>query len=153
EVSTVKDTARNTPAPALAPGRYAVTAGYTSQVWDVTAQGVTRTTAQSGTYAPSPLAPLTHAEAAQVLAQAAAYLGRPAAQPLAPQPVSTPSGAPVGKATGRALHVELSRLGYREHYTAAADALGRPVPSLAALTAAEVKTVYAYAYGSLGMTA
>lgn len=146
-------TAQNTPAPALAPGRYAVTAGYTSQVWDVTAQGVTRTTAQSGTYAPSPLAPLTHAEAAQVLAQAAAYLGRPAAQALDAQPVSTPSAAPVGKATGRALHVELSRLGYREHYAAAADALGRPVPSLAALTAAEVKTVYAYAYGSLGMTA
>ena len=82
----MKDTARNTPAPALAPGRYAVTAGYTSQVWDVTAQGVTRTTAQSGTYAPSPLAPRAPPPAAKKTSGGGPP--RPPWRPAAPPPRS-----------------------------------------------------------------
>lgn len=97
-------------------------------------------------YGPQLLAVLAH-EVSE--AQRLAGLVLPVEFAPAPQPA--PSAAPVGNASARALHVELSRLGYRQHYATAAAALGREVSSLAALTAAELKTVYSYAYGSLGL--
>lgn len=62
-----------------------------------------------------------------------------------------PAAAPIGNQAARTLHVDLSRLGFRDHYATAADALGRPVASLADLTAAESATVRSYARGQWGM--
>lgn len=62
-----------------------------------------------------------------------------------------PAAAPIGKQAARTLHVDLARLGFRKHYETAADALGRPVASLADLTAAESATVRSYARGQWGM--
>jgi len=59
----------------------------------------------------------------------------------------------IGKPAACNLHRELGRLGFRDHYTTAADALGRPVPSLAALSAQDAYTVRNYARGQWGMTA
>lgn len=58
---------------------------------------------------------------------------------------------PVGKPAAHALHIELGQLGYRAHYALAAEILSKPVASLAALTADELATVRAYAYGQLGL--
>ena len=58
----------------------------------------------------------------------------------------------IGKPAACELHKVLGRLGFRDHYATAADALGRPVPSLAALTADEAATVRSYAYGQWGLT-
>ena len=57
----------------------------------------------------------------------------------------------VGKPVAHRLHIELGRLGYRNHYALAGEVLGRAVTSLAALTAEEVKLVRSYAYGQLGL--
>ncbi|WP_339095051.1 hypothetical protein WDJ50_11020 [Deinococcus sp. VB142] len=154
------------PAPALADGEYlftlpaqgyrlaqrmtATVSGGRLTAWAyVNADGSTTPAADADAltvHGPQLLAVLAH-EVSE--AQRLAGLVHPVEFTPAPQP--TPSAAPVGNASARALHVELSRLGYREHYAAASDALGRPVSSLAALTAAELKTVYSYAYGSLGL--
>ena len=64
-----------------------------------------------------------------------------------PEPARTTT---IGKKEARTMHVELAHLGFADHYAAAADALGRPVTSLAALTVAEAQTVYSYAYGQWG---
>lgn len=58
----------------------------------------------------------------------------------------------IGKAQGCELHRELGRLGYRNHYSVAGEALERPVASLATLTAQEAGVVRSYAYGQLGLT-
>ena len=65
----------------------------------------------------------------------------------------TPAPAPdtIGKEAARVMHVELAHLGFRDHYAVAAEALCRPVSSLAALTAAEQNTVWSYARGQWGM--
>jgi hypothetical protein len=59
----------------------------------------------------------------------------------------------IGKPAACNLHRELGRLGFKDHYATAADALGRPVPSLAALSAEDAYTVRNYARGQWGMTA
>ena len=59
----------------------------------------------------------------------------------------------IGKAAAYELHKELGRLRFRDHYTAASEALGFPVSSLAALTAEEAHTVRSYARGQWGMSA
>ncbi|CAM3887048.1 hypothetical protein [Deinococcus frigens] len=59
----------------------------------------------------------------------------------------------IGNAAGCNLHRELGRLGFRDHYLTAGEALGRAVPSLAALTAQDAYTVRDYARGQWGMTA
>ncbi|CAM3991453.1 hypothetical protein [Deinococcus frigens] len=59
----------------------------------------------------------------------------------------------IGKPAACNLHRELGRLGFKDHYATAADALGRPVPSLAALTPVDAYTVRNYARGQWGMTA
>jgi hypothetical protein len=66
------------------------------------------------------------------------------------EPVPAPS---IGKAAACELHRELGRLGFRDHYTTAAEVLERPVPSLAALTAEEAHTVRSYARGQWSMSA
>lgn len=60
--------------------------------------------------------------------------------------------AVIGKPAACELHKTLGRLSFRDHYLTASDALGRPVPSLAALTADEAATVRSYAYGQWGLT-
>lgn len=65
---------------------------------------------------------------------------------------STPARA-IGKAAAHELHRELGRLGYRDHYTTAAEVLGVPVASLAALTTEQAQTVRSYAYGNWGLSA
>lgn len=70
------------------------------------------------------------------------------AEVLAPLP--EPVATTIGKKEARTMHVELAHLGFADHYAAAADALGRPVTSLAGLTVAEAQTVYSYAYGQWG---
>lgn len=57
----------------------------------------------------------------------------------------------VGKPAGRQLHILLGELGFKDHYGMAAEALGRPVTSLAHLTRAELVTVRAYAHGQFGL--
>ena len=57
----------------------------------------------------------------------------------------------IGKKAAHVMHQELAHLRFADHYAVAADALGRPVSSLAALTAAEANLVYSYAYGQWGM--
>lgn len=64
-----------------------------------------------------------------------------------------PTAALIGKQAARTLHLDLARLGFRDHYTTAADALGRFVSSLADLTAAESATVRSYARGQWGLSA
>lgn len=59
----------------------------------------------------------------------------------------------IGKPAACNLHRELGRLGFKDHYATAADALGRPVPSLAALSPEDAYTVRNYARGQWGMTA
>ena len=59
----------------------------------------------------------------------------------------------IGKPAACNLHRELGRLGFKDHYQTAADALGRPVPSLAALSPQDAYTVRDYARGQWGMTA
>ena len=59
----------------------------------------------------------------------------------------------IGNPAACNLHRELGRLGFKDHYTTAADALGRPVPSLAALSPQDAYTVRDYARGQWGMTA
>ncbi|MDV6376106.1 hypothetical protein [Deinococcus arenicola] len=59
----------------------------------------------------------------------------------------------IGNAGGCELHKVLGRLGFRDHYLTAGEALGRAVPSLAALTAQDAYTVRDYARGQWGMTA
>lgn len=61
--------------------------------------------------------------------------------------------APIGKAVACALHRELGALGYKSHYALAAEVLGFPVPSLAALTTENAALVRSYAYGQLGRAA
>ncbi|GGO19492.1 hypothetical protein [Deinococcus humi] len=61
--------------------------------------------------------------------------------------------APIGKPAACNLHKELGALGYRSHYALAAEVLGKPVPSLAALSAEDAATVRQYAYGQLGRVA
>ena len=58
----------------------------------------------------------------------------------------------IGKPAACELHKVLGRLGFRDHYATASDALGRRVTSLAALTADEAATVRSYAYGQWGLT-
>jgi hypothetical protein len=60
---------------------------------------------------------------------------------------------PIGKAAGCELHRELGRLGFRDHYTTASEALARPVSSFAALSEADAYIVRDYARGQWGMTA
>ncbi|KQR15595.1 hypothetical protein [Deinococcus sp. Leaf326] len=52
--------------------------------------------------------------------------------------------ATIGKARAYRLHKIMGRLGLHEHYGLAARALGRDVFSLAALTEAEARTVWAF---------
>lgn len=59
----------------------------------------------------------------------------------------------IGKPAACNLHRELGRLGFKDHYATTADALGRPVASLAALSAQDAYTVRNYARGQWGMTA
>lgn len=71
-----------------------------------------------------------------------------------PEPVMAEMAAPIGKATARLLHIELGRLGYRtsaSHYDVASVVLGRPVISLASLTAEEAALTRSFAYGQLGL--
>lgn len=135
-----------TPAP-LKPGTYAVYNGktYTSQIWNVTAEGVSVTTAPSGFYAAVSLGTLSHAQAAEVLALKGT---RAESLPSAEVPAAS---AQIGKAAARVLHVDLARLGFRNHYETAAEALGRAVSSLASLTPAESATVRSYARGQWGL--
>lgn len=136
-----------TPAP-LKPGKYAVYNGktYTSQVWNVTAEGVSVTTAPSGFYPAVSLGTLSHAHAAEVLA-----LMGSRAESLPSAEVPAPARVTIGKAAARVLHVDLARLGFRNHYATAAEALGRAVSSLASLTPAESATVRSYARGQWGL--
>ena len=128
---------------ALKSGTYAVRNGhtFTSQVWEVTAEQVRVSAAAAGNYPAAFLRTMTHAEAAEILS-------RPCSAVLEFTPAPVPT---IGKQAARTLHLDLARLGFRDHYAAAGDALGRSVPSLAELTAAESATVYSYARGVWGM--
>lgn len=84
------------------------------------------------------------------LARAVALLGDAWAVDVLAEVLSAPT---IGTAAACELHRELGRLQFRNHYSAASDALGRPVSSLAALNAAEAATVRSYAYGQWGLSA
>ena len=56
----------------------------------------------------------------------------------------------IGKQAARALHIELGRLGHKNHYALAAEVLGKTVASLADLTEEEAVEVRSYGYGVLG---
>ena len=61
----------------------------------------------------------------------------------------------IGKRAACTLHKDLARLGYSyssSHYQIAAEALERPVSSLAALTAQEAELTYGYACAQMGMS-
>lgn len=59
--------------------------------------------------------------------------------------------ATIGNRAACELHRILGRLRFRDHYSAAAEALGREVRSLAALTLEEARTVRSWAYGQWGL--
>ncbi|EYB67279.1 hypothetical protein DEIPH_ctg045orf0008 [Deinococcus phoenicis] len=67
------------------------------------------------------------------------------------EPVMPTDGPAIGNRAAWTLHRELGRLGHRNHYAVAGEALGRDVGSLAALTGVEAVTVRSYAYGQFGM--
>lgn len=69
------------------------------------------------------------------------------AEDPAPQPEAT-----IGNRAACELHRVLGRLRFRDHYSAATEALGREVRSLAALTVDEAATVRSWAYGQWGLT-
>jgi hypothetical protein len=65
------------------------------------------------------------------------------------QPIS------IGKRVACTLHKDLARMGYSHsssHYQIAAEALERPVSSLAALSAEEAAAVFGYAQAQMGMS-
>ena len=134
----------DTTAPKLPAGTYTVRNGktYTVQVWDVSAEGVSvYAVPVPGIYAAAFLCRLTRAEAGAVLASSSSAV-------LSFTPAPKPLGNPAAK-----LHRELGRLGFRDHYAAASEALGFPVRSLAELTAEQGRTVRSYARGQWGMSA
>lgn len=132
-------------------GTYSVlnTSTYTSQLWQVQPDGIRVYSAQSGAYAPQFICTLSHAEATEAL-HLIAKVRFPLPVLVAAAPVETLP--PIGKPTACQLHRELGQLGYRDHYALAGEVLGRPVPSLAALTATEADQVRSYAYGQWGLT-
>lgn len=56
-----------------------------------------------------------------------------------------------GKRAAHQLHRLLGELGFKDHYGLATEALGRPVSSLAHLSAPELVLVRSYAHGQFGM--
>ncbi|WP_288433055.1 hypothetical protein [uncultured Deinococcus sp.] len=119
-----------------APGTYTVfnALTYTRQELHVTGEGADVYAAASGVYPATFLRQATLEDVAAVLAC-----------PLTKVYAFTPAPVPtIGKARACRLHRLMGRLGLHEHYGLAARALGRDVFSLAALTEAEARAVWAF---------
>lgn len=119
-----------------APGTYTVfnALTYTRQDLHVTGEGADVYAAASGVYPATFLRRATLEDVAAVLAC-----------PLTKVYTFTPAPVPtIGKARAARLHKIMGRLGLHEHYGLAARALGRDVFSLAELTEAEARAVWAF---------
>lgn len=119
-----------------APGTYSVfnALTYTRQDLHVTGEGADVYAAASGIYPATFLRRATLEDVAAVLAC-----------PLTKVYSFTPAPVPtIGKARAARLHKIMGRLGLHAHYGVAARALGREVFSLAALTEAEARQVWAF---------